>query len=626
MSQQDAPSGNKVLHIAFIVIALLMILYFTASVHYAFLPPYQNINLHLAFAFVVLFLGKARQGGKWLPIGLGLVILSLAATGWVHYFNEELIDRAMVSLTTGDIIVGILLILLVLEGTRQFFGWPLVIIAIICLTYTFTAVYIPGRWGIPFASLTSILSLLDMNMSSGIYGRLLGVSQAYVFLFIVFGGLLGAVGGTDFFIEVGKIVGRQLKGGSALVAAISSALVGMISGSSSANIIITGSFTIPAMKEAGYKPAEAGAIEAAASTGGMLMPPVMSATGFVMAAIMGVPYKVVMIAAAIPAILYYLGIATIVQRIGEKRNIAPIESEVDIRKLLLSAPLFFIPLGIIAGLLLMDFSPGYSVFWGILSIFVLPMLRAETRKPKRIFEGLIKGAATGASVAVSLGCLGLVVISFEITGLSIQLGRFLAPLAAGSVFLAAGVTMVMALVLGCGAHVMGSYLVVILITGPLLMSLGLSSLQTHMLCGYFAFYGMLSPPVGFASMLASRLAGSKYMITGLNAMKVAAAGIMVPLMFIYSEALLLRFSGPPLVICTQIVGAVVIVVFLGCFLTGYFLHKLNFLQMVMMAMGLASAYSFFPTQNSLWFVIGCAIFAVVALWQFVERRKADKSQ
>lgn len=595
-------------------------LYFMACIHWIFLPPDANMNLHLALVLIIVFLGRMTQGGKWIAIGLALIMFTLGATAWVHIFAGELAERAFIHLNLGDIIVGIILVILVLEATRQAFGVVLPVITILLLGYVYLGQYIPGIWGIPAFGVAALIARLDMGFS-GIYSFLLGISVSYLFLFLVFGGLLGAAGGTDFFVEIGKMVGSKLKGGSAVAAVASSTLVGMVTGSTAANVTITGSFTIPLMKKMGYTPEEAGGIESAASSGGQMMPPVMGAIGFVMAAMIGVPYKVVMIAAFIPAVLYFLSIGVTVQRIGEKRNIAPVTETVNWKKLMVASPAFFIPIIVITSLLLMGYSPGYAVFAGLISLVVVACLRKETRNLGRILQGFVVGARAGAGVAVALSCLGMIVLLFGETGLALQIGHAISKVAYSSVLLGASLAMVISLLFGCAASTLASYVIVAITAGPVLIEGGITPLQTHLLCGYFACYGMLSPPVGFTSLVASKLAGAKYLPTGLKAMLVSSAGIIIPLMFIWSPALLMDFSASPIIVLTQLLAALIVTGLLSCFVAGYFLRELSWVERVVCAVATAITFSYFPTGNLALFVIGGLLALFLGLWQIFRGRK-----
>lgn len=613
-------SRLSVFDVAIGVLVLFMVVYSLATTHVIFQTLERDANLHLGCALVVIFLARMK-GGKFPKFALAGVILAVASTAWIHYYSADLVLRGNIFLTAGDVVIGILLVLLVLEGTRQFVGPQLVVITMVAVAYAFTAVYIPGRWGIPYLSPDVILGELALNFT-GLNGRLLGLSQSYIFLFIVFGGLLGAIGGTDFFVEAGKAVAGRIRGGMAVSSAVGSSLVGMLSGSTGANIVITGSFTIPAMKKAGFTPEEAAGIEAASSAGGHMMPPVMASIGFIIAAFIGIPYREVMIAAFIPSALYYLGIAVTAQRTAERRFIAPMEGKLDVRKLLISSPFFFVPLLTLASLLVLGYSPKYAIFWGLVGIVAIALTRWSARQVIAIFRGVIQGAVLGASVAVLLASLGLIIRSFDLTGLTIQLGRIMGAWAAGSVMLGAVVAMAMALLLGAGAHVTGSYIVVALVLGPVLVDLGMTPLAAHLLIAYYACYGVITPPVGFGALLASRLAGAGYVRSGLQAMKMGIAGLVVPLIFIFSEPLLLRFGNVPYGLgALHMILAFLIIVFLGCLLSGYYLRKLNFLQGAAMGVGVILVYSYFPTQNLMMMFVGCALLAAVTLWQLRERRK-----
>ena len=352
----------KTLDIAIVVIALAMSLYHFASAFHLWQTPIEHQDTHLFLAFLLVYLGQIRTSKKrWWPLLLGLLLMGLVSTGYIWWYHDILQETYTVP-TTIEIIIGILLVVAAWEGNRRTFGWALPIVALVFVAYTFLGQHLPYPfWHFPL-TLPTIVNQWVINFNKGIFGPILAISANFLFVFILFGALLQASGASRFFIEVGKWAGRRFAGGAGLTAVVSSALVGMSSGSGMANVAITGPFTIPLMRKVGYSAEQAGAIEATASTGGNIMPPVMGVVAFVMAEFTGVPYVKIIAYAAIPAILYYVCVALYVQFNARKLKIAPMEEPIDFHAMRVGAPLFFVPLTVLVYLLVQGRSLGFSIF------------------------------------------------------------------------------------------------------------------------------------------------------------------------------------------------------------------------------------------------------------------------
>ena len=503
-----------------------MVAYHLTATQYLFVGTFDHLTIHLGLSLLLVFLtasGKSKRDSVIAGAGVALTLLS---PGYMFIFSIDIQWRGQIPNTT-DVVLGIILIMLIIDATRRTFGWVLSILAAVFVLYLFFGRFLPPPLEVRADPWDIVLGQLTMIGYSGIFGLVLGVSANFVFLFIVFGALLKVSGAIVFFSEVTKPMRARFSGGAALSAVTSSALIGMATGSPTANVAITGSFTIPFMKKVGYEAEQAGAIEAAASTGGQIMPPVMGAAAFIMAGMIGVPYFRIVAAAAIPAILYFFSIGIYAQLRAQKMGIHGVEEKIDVRETLLRAPLFIIPLGLIPFLLFKGYTPSFAVFWAIISIIALSMVRKATR-PRwgEWVEGAIDGARARAQIGAVCALLGLIVTPMVMTGLGIKLPQLVEVLSGGKLAVLLLFTMVVVLLLGTGVPIMASYILVAMVVSPVLVRAGLDVLQSHMFVFYFAVLSFITPPVAAAVMVAAPIAGSSFIRTALEAMKAGIGGIL----------------------------------------------------------------------------------------------------
>jgi TRAP transporter 4TM/12TM fusion protein len=326
------------------------------------------------------------------------------------------------------------------------------------------------------------------------------------------------------------------------------------------------------MKKAGYKPEQASAIEAAASTGGMIMPPIMGAMIFIMMAITGTPYIQLMAMCAIPAILYFLSVFLYAQFQAMKMKIISVTvEEVDRSELLMTAPLFILPLFFLIILLIKGFSLSFTVSLSIVLLVSLSFIRKKTRPPLRgLVRGLVEGASVAAGIAASMGAIGIMLATLAMTGLILKVPAFVEAVSGGDLTLALIMTMFASIIIGMGSSTTAAYVLVAMICGPSLMKMGLTMVQAHLFCVYFALMGFLTPPIAIGAMIASRLAGSRYMKTAVEASKVAIAGFIIPYLFVWCPVLLLQPVDPLLAIA-GIIASLLIVVCLQIVICGHYL-------------------------------------------------------
>ncbi len=521
-----------------------MFLYHMVSTQYLFMGSYEHQDIHLFFLLVLIFLDtmrKVKKGWVW-AILIVFIILSVISTVYV-YANITHLDEVVGYPELMDMIIGAIIIILVIEATRQAWGMILPIVASLFVGYFFLGHLLPGAlYHSPFR-IDYVLSYLCIGLS-GVYGLFLSASANYIFLFVVFGALLEVIKINDFFFEAGKVAGRLLQGGPAHTAVVSSSLVGMVTGAAIANVAITGSFTIPYMKKVGYHPNLAGAIEATASAGGQIMPPVMGAAAFVMAFFLGVPYAEVMLAGVLPAVFFYLAVALGVQFIAVSNNINPPKEIPDWKLIYRRLPLFVIPLAIIIVFLLLRYSPMIAAFWAIIIAIILSHLSKETRPTlSALVKCIARGAHIGARIGVSLAVVGLISQTLISTELGSKIASLVEFLSGGHMIIALILTMLICILLGCGCPTTAAYSLVAIVVVPVLIRMGVIDRAAHFYAFYFAIISTLTPPVALAALAGSAIAEGSYFRTSIHAFKLAISGFIIPYLIIFNPILILHVES-----------------------------------------------------------------------------------
>ena len=565
---------NSILEYVFIFIGLAMVAYHMISTQHLFVGNFEHQNIHLMFALVLTFVGsllkaKSLAAKGWHTL---LILVSLAGTIYVFVFMEHL-EEVTGFPEPDDIFIGILIMIAVMEATRQAWGATLPIVATIFIAYFAFGDFIPGPlYHRPF-DLDYLISYLCIGFT-GVYGTFLSISANAIFMFVVFGGLLGVVKVTDVLYELGKLFGRVLEGGPGQTAVVSSSLVGMVTGAAVANVAITGAFTIPYMKRVGYPPAVAGAIEATASTGGQLMPPVMGAAAFLMAFFVGVPYVDIMLAAILPSVLFYLAVLMGVQFISVRLQLASPKEKPDYTLIRRRLPLFVIPLGVIIILLLLRYSPMMAAFWAILTAIGLSLISKETRPtPMEFCRGMAKGALTGAWIGVSLCVVGMMAQTLISTGLGTKIAALVETLSGGNLGIALVLTMLVSLLLGCGVPPVAAYSLVAIVTVPALTNMGVLPISAHFFCFYFSIISAVTPPVALGALAGAGIAGAPYFKTAIHAFKLAIAGFIIPYLLVYNPILNLHVED-------WLLGAgSLIAIPLALVSLGAFIYNVGFIKM-----------------------------------------------
>ena len=583
--------------------------------------------IHLSFGICLVFLlcptkKSWIKNGRFNPLDVVLAILAMIPPIYILVNYQALILRAG-TVTPTDAFIGALGMIMVLEAARRIVGLPIVIVVLCFLAYGFLGPYMPGPLAHRGLTINQMVGHIFFT-TEGVFGIPLGVSSTFIFLFILFGAYLEKTGLGKFFIDIANAIAGWASGGPAKVAVISSALQGTISGSSVANVVGSGSFTIPMMKKLGYHKNFAGAVEAAASTGGQLMPPIMGAAAFLMAEFVGVPYMEVVKAAVVPAILYFLGVFLGVHFEAKKNNLkgTPRSQLPPWGEIMKEEGHLAIPLIAIIGLLASGYTPMKAALAGIFISIITAMLRKNTRMSiPDIVDGLIKGARGALGVIIACASAGMIIGIVTKTGVGLKLASALVTVAAGNFMLLLICTMLTSLILGMGVPTTANYVITSTIAAPALIQLGVPILAAHMFVFYFGIIADITPPVALAAYAGSAISGGDPLKTGVNASKLGIAAFIIPYVFVLSPSILgigATFFSVTFTTITALIGMTGI----SGAMIGQFYSKANPLErIILLAGGLCLI-----DPHTLTDIIGIAILAGVFALQYFRAKKAKGAE
>jgi len=581
-----------------------------------------HLNTHLGFCLVLVVLDQLTKAKtKWSRIWLFfLILLSLLSVAYVQLNWQALEERAYFN-TTFDLIIGVILIVLVLEATRRSFGLILPVLAIVVVLYPFIGKSLPEPFRCTAYSLDQTISNLSIGLANGIYGIVLPTSANYIFLFVLFGALLQSLGGSRFFMLLARALAGRMQGGPGMMAVMSSALVGSITGSAAANVAITGSFTIPLMKKVGYKPEHAAAIEAAASNGGQIMPPVMGIVAFGMAGLTGIPYLKIITMAVIPALLYFWAAGLYVRFRSAQLRIGALSDgeEVDLKQLLITLPSFVTPFVIILILLIKGYSVMYVAFWAIMSTIAVSFIQRDRPSLRDIVEGFVNGARAGAGIGASAACVGLIMATFTMSGLGVKISIGIQSWSGGSFFLALLIIAGLCVLMGCGGPSLTAYFIVSIFGVPALTKMGMAFEQAHFFTMFFAVFAFLTPPVAVVALIAAKLAEADYIKAAIEATKVAIGGFLIPFMFAYAPVLLFQQQELSSAVMAIVASISCLLAFEISFV-GYFSSKCDFFERFIALMSGISLFCFFILNKQLLFITGLSLLAFVILIQIHKKK------
>ena len=506
--------------------------------------------LLFAFAFYPAT-GKAR-GPAAFALDLAMIGLSLYVTLYIVFDYEEIFGRAG-DIITHDYVIGTTAVLLVLEATRRTTGWALPVLSVIFILYPLVyGPYMPGVLNTSTFGFERVLTLLYLSMG-GIIGVAFKVTLEFIFLFIIFGAFLNRFGIAEFFIDFARAVAGTSRGGSAKVAVVASSLMGTVNGSATANVASTGVLTIPMMKREGFSPVFAGAVEAAASTGGQIMPPIMGAAAFLMVEFARIPYSEIIIHALLPAVFYFAMVWAAVHfeaiRLGLARPTK--DSLPEIWPLLKRRGTAFLPIIFLTVMILFKQALMDAVLWSLVLTIVIAIVTPDLRKHvtfENLFGAVADGVKTSVPLLLAAACAGIVIGTVMLTSLGINISAMIVELSQGIVIVALILSALCCLLMGLGLPTQIIYLTLAILVAPGLVDMGITVPGAHLFIIYFGMMSMVTPPICFAAFTAASLAGANLMKTGVVAFRIALAGQLVPFYFALNPGLLMIGSTTEIIL------------------------------------------------------------------------------
>ena len=537
-----------------------------------------------------------------------IIVLSICGSIYVMY-NPYARFMRLSLLTPYDIFFGIVMILIGLDIGRRVIGWTLTITASVIILYTLFGNIIPGQFGHSGFYIKTIISQVYCGLE-GYYGIATRVMIIYVIPFILLGAFLEKTGAGEFFIKLSFSLTRNTVGGPAKAAVLGSALLGSISGSAIANVSSTGVFTIPMMKRIGYKPHVAGAIEAAASTGGQIMPPIMGAVAFLMVEFTQIPYLTIISVAAIPIILYYITLFAFIHFEAKKYNIS-IDNTISVKPALdifKTGWQFFFSIIIIVTIMGLGFAPNLAALGGIFILVIVQMIKIRRLDFKFIYQALILGGRYSLNIGSIIACIGIIISLVGLTGLGLKLSWFLSELTYESAFLAILIVGVISTILGMGLPSSAAYIIVAITAGPTLIKMGFPILIAHMIMIWFSINSEITPPVGLASIVAAGIAGSDPMKTMLTAFKFSKSLYILPFMFYFRPGILLQ--GSLFIIIETIISVLFGLIAFASFWENFLYKELKLAERFFLLT--AACFLFFPNilGNGIGFILFSSIIFI----------------
>jgi TRAP transporter 4TM/12TM fusion protein len=615
-ARRSLPSGfTQRLIFAF---AVAVALYHIIALGIWHAPIDLHLVVHLFSILTLTFLGFAysRVTQARLPVVDVILALLCLAVGVYFLLNlDTFISRALVltPLSSVEIAAAILVMLLLFEATRRVVGLPFVIIILAFLVVEYLGPYLPGMWKNPGLSFTEILDATVWTRLQGIWGIPLRMSATFIVLFFIFGKLMQRSGLGDLIISLCQAVAGGARGGPAKVAVVGSGLVGSITAGPITNMVITGSFTVPMMKEIGYKPHYAGAVEAAASTGASIVPPIMTGIVFIMAELTGASYAKIIVLAVIPAFFYYLCLilqvhyqSIILGIAGSGNRIAFDQIGAELKK----RGHLLIPIIVLIVLLLLGYYPVTVVLWAMLAVPLSAAIKKDTRVGVRqITRALGEAIQELAVVAPMCALSGIIIVALFQTGLGSAFSHLVSVAAGSSLLLMIVMGGLACIVLGAGVPPTAAYLMTVLIVAPLMVKTGIPVLVAHFFSLYYANLAFITPPIAVGALVAAGIARADFWSVSLTAIRLAIVGFVIPVIFVYRPALLL--FGSPVEIIWALAASAVLVACMASALEGWMLKRLNVLKRILL---LGAGIALIPPNP--WANAGAVVLAgLVLLWQ-----------
>lgn len=605
------------------LVALFMGLFHVFTGYFGQLNYVSQRGFHLAFGITIVllanplhqhFFGKKFANIKAFEIFARILDVALIAAVWASVFmaRDEVskISERLGIVTPMATLAGALLLFIVLEATRRCLGWIMPILAMLFIAYALAGRHLPIQIAHRGYGLTRIFQFLATDLD-GIFGTTMSVSATVIFMFVMFGAFLEQSGCSSFINNIAFALTGKIRAGAALSAVVASALMGTINGSAVANVVGTGTFTIPLMKARGYKAPFAAGVESVASTGGQILPPVMGSGAFLMVAFTNEPYIAIVICAVVPAMLYFIGAAVAVISQSEIAEIELVDPK-DIpkaRDVLKDGWIYLVIIGVLIYCLLgAQLSPLRSALYASTAVPIVMLFDKQKRfRPKHIITSLIKSGFSAMSIVMGCACAGIVVAMTSLTGIGVVFGDMMIKAAGGNLFLSLVFTAMACVILGMGLPTTSAYVIAASILAPSLVTLGLETLTAHLFVFYFACLSAITPPVALAAYAGAGLAKCSPMTTAVEACKLGFAGFIAPFAFCYNPALLLK--GDLTEIISVCLSALLGTIIISSGFQGWLLWKLNFIERVLFVGG--GMLMFIP--GTMTDVIGLAVTLLLIL-------------
>lgn len=538
-------TGKRVFRLITGGLVVLLALFQLYTAVFGVLPGPTQRSVHWLFLSVLIFITRPLGGEKrhWALRGVDVALIALAvvAGSYLPLNYETILERAGL-VTSTDLLMGVVTIVLVLEACRRELGWVLTALAGLFLVYPFVGPYLPGLLGHRGYDLERVIASLYLG-TDGIYGTALAVSATFIYLFMLLGSVFDQTGAGKFMVDLAFSLTGRVPGGPAQAAVLSSAMMGTISGSGVANVVTTGTFTIPLMIKTGYKNYFAGAVEAVASNGGQIMPPVMGAVAFLMAELIGVPYATIAKAAILPAILYFVAFAMTVYLEARRSGLKgmPADELPGFGATLRSGAVYLLPLAALIYFMVIGASPMRAASFGLLALLIVSLLKRDGgARPEGLYNSANSAAMGARSIAAACAASGIIIGVMNLTGFALKLSTLIVTLSAGNLAAGLVLTMLVSLVLGMGLPTSAAYLVLAVLGGPALIKMGVPQLPAHLFILYFGCLSTITPPVALSAFAAAGIAKSNPFQTGFTAMRLAMVAFIIPYMFVYDQSLLLQ--------------------------------------------------------------------------------------
>jgi TRAP transporter 4TM/12TM fusion protein len=536
------------------LIAAAFSLWYIYTSGFGLVSTETNRGFYLMFTSVLVFLlfpaWKGAPKNRPSIVDLVWVVLAIVSVGyWIDQYTAYAINRVS-DPNDWDFAMGLICIAVMLETSRRVLGITVVIIALVFLAQLYFGQYLPGKLAHSGLGLVRIVEF-TYSTQEALFGVVAATFATFVFPFMIFGAFLEASGAGRFFMDLGTALTGRWRGGPAKIAVMTSALFGSISGSSVANVVSTGTFTIPLMKRTGFKPHNAGAIEAIASTGGQFMPPVMGAGVFILATLTQTDYLSIALMNVIPAMLFFIFLIYMVDLEAVRSGLKglPADEITPVGEVLKRGWHFFVPLVVVLGMLFQGYSPDMGAFWGTVSAFVLSWLRRDTRMgPKKVFDALVGGAHNNTAAGAAIGTLGIIVGGIVLSGLGLKFSAVLVEIAQGQLFWTVLLVTIISIIIGMGSSTTGSYIILSVVAAPALIQLGVPEVPAHLVVFYAACLSNITPPVCVSAFAGAAIAGADPMRTGFAALKFGATLILIPFSFVYAPALLLHGTTTEIIV------------------------------------------------------------------------------